>query len=301
MVSLQDNTIHMAFTALCIAKKTVLMNWKNKNNLNINQYRDYLWDYISLETASADIRSISLGSFDQLHHLVWVGVPILSGCGFFVGVGWQYGPGASGGSLGVGFLGGSALGLRPWPGWGIGDSWMLFSGAACGAAGDACAGGRRLPAWRPHCSGLVRGGFGDLGALCLRVGVTAGPGGLGSWLVCRREHGLVHALGPGSGVGVFDASVPPQGGGPIEGGKRALPGCLIVFVVGTDWWWWGGVVFPLLWGLVGRPGLPWALVGWAWAPRPGQIWGTGVPMGVSGGAGSKGGVFCPLWCFPPHP
>ncbi len=52
-VTTEDNTIHMAFTALCIAKKTVLMNWKNKNNLNINQYRDYLWDYISLETASA--------------------------------------------------------------------------------------------------------------------------------------------------------------------------------------------------------------------------------------------------------
>ncbi len=111
--------------------------------------------------------------------------------------------------------------------------------AACGAAGDACAGGRRLPAWRPHCSGLVRGGFGDLGALCLRVGVTAGPGGLGSWLVCRREHGLVHALGPGSGVGVFDASVPPQGGGGpirVKAGKRALPGCLIVLCsLGTDW------------------------------------------------------------------
>ncbi len=57
-------------------------------------------------------------------------------------------------------------------------------------------GGRTVP-------GLVRGG----------LGVLAGPGGLGSWLVCRREHGLVHALGPGSGVGVFDASVPPQGGG----------------------------------------------------------------------------------------
>ncbi len=67
-------------------------------------------------------------------------------------------------------------------------------------------GGRTVPGW----SG---GGVGDLGPLCLGVGVTAGPGGLGSWLVCRREHGLVHALGPGSGVGVFDASVPPQGGG----------------------------------------------------------------------------------------
>ncbi len=42
---------------------------------------------------------------------------------FVVGVGWRCGPGASGGSLGVGFMGGSALGLRPWPGWGIGDSW----------------------------------------------------------------------------------------------------------------------------------------------------------------------------------
>ncbi len=29
-VTTEDNTIHMAFTALCIAKKTVLMNWKNK-------------------------------------------------------------------------------------------------------------------------------------------------------------------------------------------------------------------------------------------------------------------------------
>ncbi len=76
-------------------------------------------------------------------------------------------------------------------------------------------GGRTVP-------GLVRGGLGVLGALCLRVGVTAGPGGLGSWLVCRREHGLVHALGPGSGVGVFDASVPPQGGGGLwVSGPRA--------------------------------------------------------------------------------
>ncbi len=59
-VTTEDNNIHMAFTALCIAKKTVLMNWKNKNNLNINQYRDYLWDYISLETASADTLDQSL-------------------------------------------------------------------------------------------------------------------------------------------------------------------------------------------------------------------------------------------------
>ncbi len=143
----------------------------------------------------------------------------------FVGVGWRYGPGASGGSLGVGFLGGSALGLRPWPVWGIGDSWVLFFwrlhaallGMPVPADVGCQPGGRTVP-------GLVRGGLGVLGALCLRVGVTAGPGGLRSWLVCRRKHGLVHALGPGSGVGVFDAIGASAGGGggggggPIEAG-----------------------------------------------------------------------------------
>uniref|UniRef100_A0A669D815 Reverse transcriptase domain-containing protein n=1 Tax=Oreochromis niloticus TaxID=8128 RepID=A0A669D815_ORENI len=52
-VTTEKNIAHMVFTALCIAKKTVLMNWKNKNNLNSNQYRNYLLDYISLDTASA--------------------------------------------------------------------------------------------------------------------------------------------------------------------------------------------------------------------------------------------------------
>ncbi len=86
-------------------------------------------------------------------------------------------------------------------------------------------GGRTVP-------GLVQGGLGVLGALCLRVGITAGPGGLGSWLVCRREHGLVHALGPGSGMGVFDSSVPPQRGGSNRGGVNGLYlGVLLSFVV----------------------------------------------------------------------
>ncbi len=165
---------------------------------------------------------------------MWVGSRFCPAVVFVVGVGWQYGPGASGGSLGMGFLGGSALGLRPWPGWGIGDSWMLFLwrrhaallGMPVPADVGCQPGGRTVP-------GLVRGGgFGDLGALCLRVGVTAGPGGLGSWLVCRREHGLVHALGPGSGVGVFDASVPPQGGGSNRGGVNGLYlGVLLSYVV----------------------------------------------------------------------
>ncbi len=152
---------------------------------------------------------------------------------FVVGVGvaiWAWG---IWGFPGGGFLGVSALGLRPWPVWGIGDSWVLFFwrlhaallGMPVPADVGCQPGGRTVP-------GLVRGGLGVLGALCLRVGVTAGPGGLGSWLVCRRKHGLVHALGPGSGVGVFDASVPPQGGGSNRGGVNGLYlGVLLSFVV----------------------------------------------------------------------
>ncbi len=67
-------------------------------------------------------------------------------------------------------------------------------------------------------------------AAVLQKNPSAPPG---SWLVCRREHGLVHALGPGSGVGVFDASVPPQGGGVHRGGETALPGVLLSYVVGN--------------------------------------------------------------------
>ncbi len=145
---------------------------------------------------------------------MWVGVPILSGCGFCCWRGvaiWAWG---IWGFPGGGFLGGSALGLRPWPGWGIGDSWMLFLwrrhaallGMPVPADVGCQPGGRTVP-------GLVRGGvWGSGGALPPGWGY-GWAWGLGSWLVCRREHGLVHALGPGSGMGVFDASVPPQGGG----------------------------------------------------------------------------------------
>ncbi len=72
-------------------------------------------------------------------------------------------------------------------------------------------GGRTVP-------GLVRGGFGDLGALCLRVGVTAG---LGAWVLV--------GVPPGAWVGAcawarlwcgglrcIGASA--GGGGPIEAG-----------------------------------------------------------------------------------
>lgn len=59
-VTIETNSVHMVFTAFCIAKKTILMNWKNKNLLNINQYKNLLWEYISLETASASTSDQSL-------------------------------------------------------------------------------------------------------------------------------------------------------------------------------------------------------------------------------------------------
>ncbi len=88
-------------------------------------------------------------------------------------------------------------GLRPWPGWGIGDSWMLFLwrrhaallGMPVPADVGCQPGGRTVP-------GLVRGGFGDLGALCLRVGVTAGPGGLGPGWCAAGSMGWCMRLGP---------------------------------------------------------------------------------------------------------
>ncbi len=65
----------------------------------------------------------------------------------------------------------------------------------------------------------------------------------------------------------------------------------------------GGVVFPLLWGLVGRPGLPWALSGWAWAPRLGRFGVTGGAYGGKRGSWLQrgGGYFAPSDAFLPIP
>ncbi len=129
---------------------------------------------------------------------MWVGVSILSGCGFVVGVGWQYGPGASGGSLGVGFLGGSALELRPWPGWGIGDSWMLFLwrrhaallGMPVPADVGCQPGGRTVPE-------LVRGGgLGIWGRSASGLGLRLGLGGLGPGWCVAGSMGWCMRLGP---------------------------------------------------------------------------------------------------------
>lgn len=39
-------------------KKTILWNWKNKNSLNINQYRYLALHHIGLETASASTSAL---------------------------------------------------------------------------------------------------------------------------------------------------------------------------------------------------------------------------------------------------
>ncbi len=150
-----------------------------------------------------------------------MGVPILSGCGFCCWRGvalWAWG---IWGFPGGGFLGGFGAGLRPWPGWGIGDSWVLFFwrlhaallGMPVPADVGCQPGGRTVP-------GLVRGGLGVLGALCLRVGVTAGWGAWvlvgvppGAWVgACawaRLWCGGLRCIGASAGGG---------GGGPIEAG-----------------------------------------------------------------------------------
>ncbi len=157
-------------------------------------------------------------------------------------------------------------------------------------------GGRTVPELGPG------GGFGDLGALCLRVGVTAGPGGLGSWLVCRRSMGWCMRLGPALVWGSSMHRLPPQGGSNRGGVNGPYLGVLLSYVVWELTGWWGGVVFPLLWVWWAAPGLPWALVRMGLGPRPGQIWGNGGAYGGQRGSWlQRGGVFCPLWCFPPHP
>ncbi len=73
-------------------------------------------------------------------------------------------------------------------------------------------GGRTVPEFGPG------GGFGDLGALCLRVGVTAGPGGLGPGWCAARSMGWCMRLGPALVWGSSMHRCLRRGGGPIEAG-----------------------------------------------------------------------------------
>ncbi len=125
------------------------------------------------------------------------------------------------GHLGVGFLGGLALGLRPWPVWGIGDSWVLFFwrlhvamlGMPVLADVGCQPGGRTIP-------GLVRGGgLGFWGRSASRLGLRLG---LGAWVLvgvppeawvgacawARLWCGGLRCIGTSAG----------GGGGPIEAG-----------------------------------------------------------------------------------
>ncbi len=178
----------------------------------------------------------------------------------------------------------------------LGDSWMLFSGGGMRRCwGCLCR--RRMVASLAAAlfRGCVRGGgLGDLGALCLRVWGYGWAWGLGLWLCAAGSMGWCMRLGPGSGVGVFDASCLRRGGGSNRGGVNGLYlGVLLSYVVWELTGWWGGVVFPLLWGLVG-PGLPWPMgLDGPGPPALGRFGVTGVPMGVSGGAGSRGGGILP--------
>ena len=51
--SIEANSAPIVLTALCIAKKTILVNWKTKEKLSINQFRNLLLDHFSIETMSA--------------------------------------------------------------------------------------------------------------------------------------------------------------------------------------------------------------------------------------------------------
>uniref|UniRef100_A0AAR2JYN7 Reverse transcriptase zinc-binding domain-containing protein n=1 Tax=Pygocentrus nattereri TaxID=42514 RepID=A0AAR2JYN7_PYGNA len=62
---LDANTSHIVLTALCIAKKTILINWKQKKDLHITLYKNLLFDHISLERMSASSKN-QLEEFNSL-------------------------------------------------------------------------------------------------------------------------------------------------------------------------------------------------------------------------------------------
>ncbi len=151
--------------------------------------------------------------------------------------------------------------------------------------------------------GLVRGGvWGSGGALPPGWG-TAGPGGLGSWLCAAGSMGWCMRLGPALVWGSSMPSCLRRGGGVQYRRVNGLyPGCLLSYVVWELTGWWGGVVFLCC----GSGGPPRAAMGpgldGPGPPALGRFGVTGGPMGGSAGElAPEGGVFCPLWCFPPHP
>ncbi len=134
---------------------------------------------------------------------------------------------AWGGNMGLGHLGVPwgwvSWGVQRW-GCGLGLDGVLVTldavslAVACGAAGDACAGGRRLPAWRPHCSRVgPGGGLGIWGRSASGLGLRLGLGGLGPGWCAAGSMGWCMRLGPAL---VWGSSMHRClcRGGPIEAG-----------------------------------------------------------------------------------
>ena len=65
-INVDRKSAQMVLTVLCIARKTILMNWKSKNNLSINQFRNFLLDHISME-----IMSLSSTHQSDEYHSLW--------------------------------------------------------------------------------------------------------------------------------------------------------------------------------------------------------------------------------------
>ncbi len=181
--------------------------------------------------------------------------------------------------------------------------------AACGAAGDACCRDVGCQPGGPYCCSGVGSGGGGFGG----SGGALPPGwgygwAWGAWVLVGVPPGAMGwcmRFGPGSGVGVFDASVPPQGGSNRGGCKRPYLGVLLSYVVWELNWMmgWGWVVFS---SACGSGGPRRAAMGpgpdGPGPPALGDLGVTGVPMGSSGGAGSpEGGGILPPLMLSSHP
>ncbi len=115
-------------------------------------------------------------------------------------------------------------GVRRW-GCGLGPDGVLvtlgccFSGGGMRRCWDACAGGRRLPAWRPHCSGVgPGGGLGIWGRSASGLGLRLGLGGLGPGWCAAGSMGWCMRLGPALVWGSSMHRCLRRGAGPIEAG-----------------------------------------------------------------------------------
>nr|XP_057934911.1 F-box only protein 8 isoform X1 [Doryrhamphus excisus] len=70
-VNVETNHTQLLITALSIAKKTILINWKSKKKLNIASYKNLLLDHIAIERMSAE-------SKEQLSEFQSIWAPIIN-------------------------------------------------------------------------------------------------------------------------------------------------------------------------------------------------------------------------------